>query len=324
MLQIDEVQNIISKEIRGLSYSDTPKRLYEPIVYVLGLGGKRIRPVFTLLACNVFSDDVAVAIEPAIGLEIFHNFTLLHDDIMDRADLRRGNPTVHKKWCDNVAILSGDAMQIDAYKHMTRVPQGCLKEVLDLFSQTAIEVCEGQQYDMDFEQRQDVALEEYLEMIRLKTAVLLAASAKIGAVLGGASSEDADSFYQFGLNLGLAFQLQDDFLDVYGDASKFGKNIGGDILCNKKTYLLITALKLADATAKADLERWLSAANPDPQEKIDAVTAIYNKLDVKSICQQAMEDYYRKAFLALQHVKCNDQRKEIVIHYANCLMQRES
>lgn len=324
MLETNEVQNIINKGINQLLYPNFPERLYEPIRYVLGLGGKRIRPVFVLLACNLFSDDVNKAIEPAIGLEIFHNFTLLHDDIMDRADLRRGNLTVHKKWCDNVAILSGDAMQIDAYRHVIKAPQEKLKEVLDLFSQTAIEVCEGQQYDMDFEDRCNVTLEEYIEMIRLKTAVLVACSLKIGALIGGADEHDAELLYNFGINFGLGFQLQDDLLDVYGDAGKFGKNIGGDILCNKKTYLLITALNTADANTKKELEKWLLETVFDPQEKIEAITSIYNKLNIKEQCRRMIEEYSRKAFRALQHLKCSEQQKEMLIAYANSLMQRES
>lgn len=324
MLQVNEAQEIINKRISELRYPDSPQRLYEPIRYVLGLGGKRIRPVFALLACNLFSEDIEMVVEPAVGLEIFHNFTLLHDDIMDKADRRRGKPTVHKKWCDNVAILSGDAMQIDAYRHVSLAPQTKLKEVLDLFSQTAIEVCEGQQYDMDFEQRESVSLKEYLEMIRLKTAVLLACSLKLGAIVGGADSRDAALLYDFGINLGLAFQLQDDFLDVYGDVDKFGKNIGGDILCNKKTFLLISALSLADRVSRAELEKWLSADDPNPQEKIEAVTGIYNRLNVNFYCQRAMDVYFQKALADLQNLHCSDQRKEVLHNYTNWLMQRES
>lgn len=324
MLQVEEVQDIVNKQINDLCYPVSPQRLYEPIRYVLSLAGKRIRPVFALLACNLFSDDIKTAVEPAIGLEIFHNFTLLHDDIMDKADLRRGHQTVHKRWCDNVAILSGDAMQIDAYRHVSNVPQAKLKEVLDLFSQTAIEVCEGQQYDMDFERRSGVSLEEYIEMIRLKTAVLVACSLKTGALVGGADMLDADLLYNFGINFGLGFQLQDDLLDVYGDADKFGKNIGGDILCNKKTYLLITALNTADRNTKTTLEKWLSVANPDPQQKIEAITAIYNQLNIKEQCRKTMNEYFLKAFQALQHLTCSDQRKKILTGYANSLMQRES
>jgi geranylgeranyl diphosphate synthase, type II len=325
MLQIEEAQNVINERISELQYPSFPGRLYEPIRYVLGLGGKRIRPVFALLACNLFSDDVEIAVESAVGLEIFHNFTLLHDDIMDRADLRRGHPTVHKKWCDNVALLSGDAMQIDAYRHIVaNVPQADLKKVLDIFSQTAIEVCEGQQYDMDFESRNDVSLDEYLEMIRLKTAVLIACSLKIGAIVGGAQPKEADLLYQFGINFGMAFQLQDDLLDVYGDTGKFGKNIGGDILCNKKTYLLITALQVADESSNAELKKWLSVTEYEPQEKIKAITNVYNRLNISGVCQQSIEEYSQKAFHALQNLDIQEKRKTMLLKYADRLMQRES
>jgi geranylgeranyl diphosphate synthase type II len=324
MLQVNQAQDIINKRISDLCYPASPERLYEPIRYVLRLGGKRIRPVFTLLACNLFSDDVVRAVEPAVGLEIFHNFTLLHDDIMDRADMRRGNLTVHKKWSDNVAILSGDAMQIDAYRHVTQVPPDKLKDVLDLFSQTAMEVCEGQQYDMDFELREKVTLSEYIEMIRLKTAVLLACSLKVGALIGGAETGDASLLYDFGINLGLAFQLQDDFLDVYGDAHKFGKNIGGDILCNKKTFLLISALNSADAQTKTDLDKWITAVNPNPQEKIKVVTEIYNRLNISGICQEEITRFHQQALVALRALNCPDHKKTILCDYANRLINRES
>lgn len=324
MLQVNEAQDIINKRISDLHYPGSPERLYEPIRYVLALGGKRIRPTFALLACNLFSEEVESAVEPAIGLEIFHNFTLLHDDIMDKADMRRGHQTVHKKWCDNVAILSGDAMQIDAYRHVALAPQSKLKEILDLFSQTAIEVCEGQQFDMDFEQRNNVSLPEYIEMIRLKTAVLLACSLKMGALVGNANTTDASLLYEFGINLGLAFQLQDDFLDVYGDVEKFGKNIGGDILCNKKTFLLISALKVADNSTRQELEKWLTIQDSNPQNKIKTVTDIYNRLNIKQICQEEMDNYYQKALHALRSVSCPEQRKEILQNYSNRLMQRES
>jgi geranylgeranyl diphosphate synthase, type II len=324
MLQVNEAQDIINKRISDLCYPASPERLYEPIRYVLRLGGKRIRPVFALLACNLFADDIEPAVEPAIGLEIFHNFTLLHDDIMDKANMRRGHSTVHKKWCDNVAILSGDAMQIDAYRHVSQVSQDKLKAVLNLFSQTALEVCEGQQYDMDFELREKVTLPEYIEMIRLKTAVLLACSLKIGAIIGGADVRDASLLYDFGINLGLSFQLQDDFLDVYGDINKFGKNIGGDIMCNKKTFLLISALNIADTQTKTELEKWMTIVHPNPQEKINAVTNIYNRLNIRRVCQTETDCFYQKALVALRDLNCPDQRKTVLRNYANRLINRES
>jgi geranylgeranyl diphosphate synthase type II len=324
MLQEKEVQVIINQSINNLNYPLEPDGLYEPIKYILSLGGKRLRPVFALLACNLFSEEVSLAIEPAIGLEIFHNFTLLHDDIMDKAKIRRGHATVHCKWCDNVAILSGDAMQIDAYRHIGQAPERQLKKILNLFSQTAMEVCEGQQYDMDFERRNDVSLVEYIEMIRLKTAVLLACSLKIGAWIGGADEVDAQLLYDFGINLGLAFQLQDDLLDVYGDADKFGKNIGGDILCNKKTFLLISALRRAEGAVKVELEYWLTAEESSSIDKIAAVTQIYNKLNVKKLCQKEMDGYYHKALAALNALRCAGSSTKEIRNFSNKLMHRES
>src|ERR1035437_2649996 len=225
MKSFDEITQLITSELEQINWNKEPKGLYEPIGYVLSLGGKRIRPALTLMACNLFSDDVQPAVDSALGLEIFHNFTLLHDDIMDRADVRRGQLTVHKKWNDNTAILSGDVMQIASYQYIAKTPEKYLKQTLDLFSQTAAEICEGQQYDVDFEKRENVTGDEYLEMIRLKTAVLLGCSLKTGAWIGGAGEEDAKNLYDFGINIGLAFQLKDDILDVYGDESTFGKKI---------------------------------------------------------------------------------------------------
>ena len=275
MLSFKEIQEKIEREIGQLEFDCPPKSLYEPITYILSLGGKRIRPALVLMAYNLYREDVEKAIRPAIGLEVFHNFTLLHDDLMDQADKRRNKPTVHKVWNANTAILSGDAMLIAAYQLIGETAPEHLKEVLDLFTRTALEICGGQQYDMEFESRMDVSEEEYLEMIRLKTAVLLACSLKTGAILAGASREDAENLYRFGINIGLAFQLQDDLLDVYGDTRTFGKNIGGDILCNKKTFLLINALRRAEGEQKVQLEHWIARKDFDAAEKIAAVTNIY-------------------------------------------------
>lgn len=239
MKTFNELRDQISIELEKLNWQNEPRGLYEPIAYELSIGGKRVRPVLTMMACNLFSDDLKAAVAPALGIEVFHNFTLLHDDIMDRADIRRGLPTVHKKWNDNTAILSGDVMLIVAYQLIAQTPMPHLKEVLDLFSKTAAEICEGQQYDVDYEARKKVEIDEYIEMIRLKTAVLLGCALKTGAIIGNASPADANLLYDVGINIGLAFQLKDDLLDVYGDEATFGKKIGGDILCNKKTYLLI-------------------------------------------------------------------------------------
>ena len=251
-----------------MKFTRTPQGLYDPVSYTLSMGGKRIRPVLMLMSYNLYQEEVTRLYGPATGIEVYHNYTLLHDDLMDRADRRRGKETVHKVWNDNTAILSGDAMLVLAYQFMAQCPADYLKEVMDLFSLTALEICEGQQMDMDFELRKDVKEEEYLEMIRLKTAVLLATSLKIGARLGGSSLEDAERLYDFGMNLGVAFQLKDDLLDVYGDTAVFGKNIGGDILCNKKTYLLIKAFEHADEGQLGQLNAWVDAQSFDPAEKL--------------------------------------------------------
>jgi len=323
MKSFDELQQVISSELEAINWNKEPRGLYEPIAYVLSLGGKRIRPVLTLMACNLFSDKVQPAVSSALGLEIFHNFTLLHDDIMDKADVRRGQPTVHKKWDENTAILSGDVMQIASYQYMAQTPEPQLKLSLDLFSTTAAEICEGQQYDVEFEHREGVGVDEYLEMIRLKTAVLLGASLKIGAWIGGAGEEDARLLYDFGINIGLAFQLKDDLLDVYGDASTFGKKIGGDILSNKKTYLLIHALELAQGEDAKDLRNWLSISNNQSDEKIEAVTAIYNRLGVKSICEVKMQFFYEKALANLEQVSVSDNKMQELRNLAKKLMFRK-
>ena len=250
MKSLPELSDLIHQSVNKLQFPVSPKGLYDPIRYMLSLGGKRMRPVLTLMACDAFNGDVERAISPALGLEVFHNFTLLHDDIMDNAPLRRSKPTVHEKWNSNIAILAGDAMFVQSCQLVMDTPSSVVKEVMEVFTKTALEVCEGQQYDMDFESMNEVSIEEYIDMIRLKTAVLLGASLKIGALIGNADSEAASHLYDFGVNLGIAFQLQDDILDVYGDASFFGKQVGGDILANKKTYLLITALNKANGEIK--------------------------------------------------------------------------
>jgi len=323
MKTINEISQIISAELEQINWNKEPQGLYEPIGYVLSMGGKRIRPALTLMACNLFSDDVQPAVNSALGLEIFHNFTLLHDDIMDKADIRRGQPTVHKKWDDNTAILSGDVMQISAYQFMAQTPADQLKRSLDLFSQTAAEICEGQQYDVEFEQREKVEADEYLEMIRLKTAVLLGASLQIGAWIGGAGEEDAQLLYDFGINIGLAFQLKDDLLDVYGDAATFGKRIGGDILCNKKTYMLIHALQLAKDNDALELQKWIEVSEIlQEEEKIFAVTSLYNQLGVKQICEDKMQFFYSKAVANLDKVSIFNNKKQELRNIADKLMFR--
>ena len=324
MLSFKEIQEKIEREIGQLEFDCPPKSLYEPITYILSLGGKRIRPALVLMAYNLYREDVEKVIRPAIGLEVFHNFTLLHDDLMDQADKRRNKPTVHKVWNANTAILSGDAMLIAAYQLIGETAPEHLKEVLDLFTRTALEICGGQQYDMEFESRMDVSEEEYLEMIRLKTAVLLACSLKTGAILGGASREDAENLYRFGINIGLAFQLQDDLLDVYGDTKTFGKNIGGDILCNKKTFLLINALRRAEGEQKAQLEHWIARKDFDAAEKIAAVTNIYNVLGLKELSEAKMQTYYAEGMKNLVALSVSEERLAVLKEVTSRLMFRQS
>lgn len=323
MFTASELLEKINSHIAGLQFVRTPKGLYDPVTYVLSMGGKRIRPVLMLMAYNLYKEDVASIFSPATGIEVYHNYTLLHDDLMDRADKRRGKETVHKVWNDNAAILSGDAMLVLAYRFMAQCPVEHLKEVMDLFSLTALEICEGQQMDMEFEKRNDVKEEEYLEMIRLKTSVLLAASLKIGALLGGASADDAGRLYDFGMNMGVAFQLKDDWLDVYGDVAVFGKNIGGDILCNKKTYMLIKALEHADKEQLQQLEHWINAAEFEPVEKIAAITGLYNRIGVKGLCENKMVEYSNKAMESLAAVSVADEKKDELGKLIENLMYRE-
>lgn len=324
MLSFNEILQKIEKEVAQLSFKYPPKSLYDPIEYILSLGGKRIRPALTLMACNLYHNNVDKAIYPALGIEVFHNFTLLHDDLMDKADKRRNKPTVHKVWNDNTAILSGDAMLIAAYQLIGKTEPEYLKEVFDLFTSTALEICGGQQYDMEFESRKDVAEAEYIEMIRLKTAVLLACSLKTGAIIGGASKDDAENLYEFGINIGLAFQLQDDLLDVYGDTATFGKNIGGDILCNKKTFLLIHAFELADEKQKTTLNKWIGKETFIPSEKIEAITAIYNELHLKDITTDKMQGYYDKAMENLSRLSISPDKLTVLKEVSDRLMYRQS
>lgn len=323
MFTTTELLEKINRHISGLEFTRQPRGLYEPVSYVLSLGGKRIRPLLMLMAYNLYREDVESILSPATGIEVYHNYTLLHDDLMDKADKRRGKPTVHKVWNENTAILSGDAMLVLAYQFMAACAPECLKPVMDLFSLTALEICEGQQMDMDFECRKDVTEEEYIEMIRLKTSVLLAGSLKIGAILAGASAEDARCLYDFGINLGIAFQLKDDLLDVYGNPEVFGKNIGGDILCNKKTYLLIKALERADEKQRRALDFWLEADAYVPEKKIAGVTALYNEIGVKTLCESLMEEYTFRARAALLSVRVPDERKQGLKELMEKLMHRE-
>ncbi len=321
MITFQEALDLVNHKIECIQYPERPDGLYLPMRYILSLKGKKVRPVLTLLGCNLYRDDVAEAVSPALAWEIFHNFTLMHDDVMDKADVRRGLPTVHKKWDENTAILSGDAMLILAYQHMALTPENKLKCLLDLFSRTAAEICEGQQYDMEFEHRLDVTEKEYLEMIRLKTAVLLGASLKSGAIIGNAGDSDLQALYDFGIWLGLAFQIKDDLLDIYGESSVFGKKTGGDILCNKKTYFLVNALTLSDAKDHQELILWLQTSDND-DGKITAVTSLYNKLGLKEKAEEKMKDLYQKALDALSCVRVDETRKKVLLDFARELMGR--
>ena len=323
MLTATEIQEKVNAYIASLPYERKPKSLYDPIEYVLAAGGKRIRPSFVLMAYNLFHDDVDRILPVATALETYHNYTLLHDDLMDKADMRRGRPTVHKKWDDNTAILSGDTMLVLAYEHLAKCDTKYLKPALDLFTETALEVSEGQQFDMEFETRNDVAEEEYIEMIRLKTSVLLACALKMGAVVAGASDADANALYAFGEKVGLAFQLQDDLLDVYGDPKVFGKAIGGDITSNKKTFMVINAFNRADAGTRAELERWTTATEFDPAEKIAAVTEIYNRLGIDKLAEQRIKEYFEQSRQHLDELSVSDDRKAVLREYTERMMNRK-
>src|SRR5690554_1489187 len=322
--KVEVLEKKIKEAIEEVLIDEQPRTLFTPARYILSLGGKRLRPLLTLLAADLFGEESERVIAPAIGVEIFHNFSLLHDDLMDRADMRRGHPTVHKKWNANTAILSGDAMMIEAYKYIARVPSQHLSEVLDLFSDTAMDICVGQQYDMDFEKRNDVKEAEYLEMILKKTAVLIGCSLKMGAILSDADKSDAEALYQFGINLGLAFQLKDDLLDVYGDPKRFGKNIGGDIISNKKTYLLIKALRNSNPGQRDELDKWITIKEFDPNEKIEAVKKIYDELNLKVISENLIEKYYLASLENLSSVSVSSDRKRELIELSENLMYRDS
>jgi len=322
MYTLLEAQNLVEKHIQNLSIPDTPPELYEPVRYILSMGGKRIRPALVILACDMFAGEVASALIPALAIEVFHNFTLLHDDIMDRSERRRGKPTVHVKYNENVAILSGDVMSILASRLMNQAPGVVLNVVHEVFTKTAMQVCEGQQMDMNFEELLSVSEEEYLTMIELKTAVLIAASLKIGAILGGSSQRDAEDLYEFGRNLGIAFQLQDDLLDTYGDPVVMGKNQGTDIVDNKKTFLAIQALEAASGTQKEELIGWLNEVDFDPKEKIKAVTAVFDALNIKKVTEKRIRDYYQQALTNLENLNRPEERKTELYNFASFLMNR--
>lgn len=316
-----QLQEIIENAIQNIQYPAHPARLYQPISYIMSLGGKRIRPALVLMAADLFGADLHRAIPAALAIETFHNFTLIHDDIMDNAPLRRGKQSVHEKWGVNNAILSGDVMMVESNKHLSKLDASVLKDALDTFNTTAQGVCEGQQLDMEFEEREVVSIEEYINMIRLKTAVLLGGAMKLGAQVAGASPEEAEQLYQFGENIGIAFQLQDDILDVYGDPEKFGKQVGGDIMANKKTLLLLKLKELAGDSDLAELER--QSANQNFDDKIRNTTLLYNKYDIRELASIEMRNYSDKAFNALSNLAVAEERKRELILLSNQLMNRE-
>lgn len=323
MKTADEILKMVNEFLDHLSYDRKPESLYEPIKYVLSMGGKRIRPTLMLLAYNLYKENPEDILMNACALETYHNYTLLHDDLMDNADMRRGHLTVHKKWNDNTAILSGDSMLVLAFQRMMQCDTKHLKDILDLFTVTALEIGEGQQYDMEFETRNDVKEEEYIEMIRLKTSVLLACALKIGAILADASAEDADNLYKFGEQIGLAFQLQDDYLDVYGDSKVFGKEIGGDITSNKKTYMLINAFNKANDAQRKELTRWVCARDFDRNEKVDAVTRLYNEIGIDQLAQDKIAYYFAQSKKYLDAVNVPEEKKEELRKYAQKMMKRQ-
>lgn len=316
-----ELQQRIEKAISDLSYPQHPRNLYDPIHYIMNLGGKRLRPALVLIAADLFQGDIEEALPAALAIETFHNFTLIHDDIMDNAPLRRGRQTVHEKWGTNNAILSGDVMMVESNKLLTQTRVEVLKDVLDTFNATAQGVCEGQQLDMEFELRDDVNIDEYIDMIRLKTAVLVGGAMKIGAIIAGASKEEAQFIYDFGENLGVAFQLQDDILDVYGDPEKFGKQVGGDIIANKKTYLLLKLQELAGKEDLAVLEE--QSLNEVATNKIDNITALYDSYQIKESASAQMREYLDRAFAALDRIQVPQEQKKELVTLANALMHRE-
>jgi len=323
MLTLIQAQERVEEKLGKIIFPEQPARLYDPIRYILSNGGKRIRPSLVLLGANLFSDEIEAALDPAVAVEIFHNFTLLHDDLMDDSRIRRGQETVHLKWDPNVAILSGDAMSIIANQFVTNVDADILPDVLQTFNTTAVEVCEGQMMDMDFEERDEVAMDEYIRMIELKTSVLIAASLKIGALSVKAGMEDAQELYEFGRSLGIAFQLQDDLLDSYGDTQTFGKKIGNDILTNKKTYLMISALQLASGADFTELEKWLSKEKFDPGEKIEAVKTIFDRYSIREKTNEKIREYFENSMKELTKIKVDADRKKVLESFAENLMKRK-
>ena len=323
MLSFDDAGKLIERKLEEIQFPESPRELYDPIRYILNIGGKRIRPALVLLGANLFSDTIEEALYPAIAMEVFHNFTLLHDDLMDNSMIRRGKETVHLRWDPNIAILSGDAMSILANSFVSRVRPDILPLVLKTFNDTAVEVCEGQMMDMNFENRRDVSVDEYIRMIELKTSVLIAASLKIGGIIGGATDRQAHELYDFGRYLGIAFQLQDDYLDTYGDSQTFGKKIGNDILTNKKTFLMISALENSDPESLQRLKAWLMREEYDPDEKITEVKAIYDECGVKDRTNEKIREYFEASIKELNRILIPEERKTVLRNFSEQLMKRE-
>ena len=322
MHSIYQYQEFISDYLQSQYETKEPRNLYEPIHYILGLGGKRMRPVLTLMSAELFDADYKLALPAALAVEVFHNFSLVHDDIMDDAPLRRGNETVHEKWNINTGILSGDAMLILAYQHFEEYEPYVFRALAKLFSKTALQVCEGQQYDVDFETRDDVTISEYLKMIEYKTAVLVGAAMKMGAIVAKTTVENANSIYDFGLNLGIAFQLQDDYLDAFGNPETFGKQVGGDIIENKKTYLYLKAIEFASANEKEQLLHLFSIQPSDNTDKVNSVKQIFNQTGASEATQKAIKDFTFKAFETLEKMNIGNDKKEILKAFGEKLMSR--
>ncbi|MBR6853171.1 MAG: polyprenyl synthetase family protein [Prevotella sp.] len=324
MYTSEELLKKVNEALDNVVYDRQPASLYDPIKYVLSIGGKRVRPVLTMLSYNLYKEDPLSIMPQAIGLETYHNFTLLHDDLMDHADMRRGHETVHKKWDANRAILSGDTMLLQAFERVEDCDPAKLPAVFKVFIQTTLEIGEGQQLDVEFETRNDVTEDEYIEMIRLKTSVLLACACKVGAIMADAPAEDIENMYKFGEKLGLAFQLQDDLLDVYGNPAVFGKNIGGDITSNKKTYMLINAVNRANPAQREQLMKWINAKEFDRNDKVKAVTELYNEIGIRKLCEQKIEEYYQESLVNLAKVNLPEERKAELKAYAAEMMKRQS
>ncbi|MCF8235976.1 MAG: polyprenyl synthetase family protein [Bacteroidales bacterium] len=322
MHSITELQQIFIKKLEQEKFSGNPSELYRPISYILDLGGKRMRPVLLLMGCELFGGKPGDALDASMGIEIFHNFTLVHDDIMDKAPIRRGAPTIHQKWNDNIAILSGDTMFALAYKYLQSLKPEHLKPAFEVFTQTAIEVCEGQQFDMNFEKQQDVCLDQYLEMIRLKTAVLLGASLKIGAIIANAGQEELEKLYQFGVNLGLAFQLRDDLLDLYSDEKEFGKQTGGDVMAGKKTYLFLKAVEVAGTQTGKELHKIYLESAPDLKHKLVRVKEIFDSLKIRSLTEEKIMAFSSEAIRQLDNIEVENSKKSELKKFAEKLRNR--